>query len=229
MKIHKGEKTALIFGATGLVGSHLLDFLLMHGAYNKVISFGRRELETTHPKLTHHVIDFDDPDSFIDLIKGDDLFCCLGTTMAKAGSKEAFFKVDFIYAYRVARLGHKNRVSQFLLISSVGADKDSYFYYSRVKGEIEEAVINLSFWSTHIFRPSVLLGNRPENRWGEQIAGKIGSVIDRFSGGLLTKYKPIEADIVAKAMVNAAQKIEKGVHVYRSEFLQELSERVNEE
>ena len=229
MKIHKGNKTALVFGATGLVGGYLLDFLLVHSAYEKVITFGRRELDFEHPKLTNHIINFDEPDSFKELVVGDDLFCCLGTTMAKAGSKEAFFKVDFIYAYRVARLGKKNGVNQCFLISSVGANKDSFFYYSRVKGEIEEAIINLNFWSTHIFRPSVLLGQRNENRWGEEIAGKIGGVIDNLTGGFLTKYRPIEADIVAKSMVGAAQKLEKGVHVYPSNFLQELADRVNDE
>jgi uncharacterized protein YbjT (DUF2867 family) len=228
MKISKDKKTALVFGSTGLVGGHLVNFLLMHGAYEKVITFGRKELDFEHDKLTHHIIDFDDPESFSDLVKGDDLFCCLGTTMAKAGSKEAFFKVDFIYSFRIAKIGFKNKVNQFLLISSVGADKNSFFYYSRVKGEIEEAVQNLNYWSTHIFRPSVLLGERPENRWGEKIAGKIGNVIDKFTGGLLTKYKPIESDIVAKAMVNAAQKIEKGIHFYPSNYLQELADKEDE-
>jgi uncharacterized protein YbjT (DUF2867 family) len=228
MKISKDKKTALVFGATGLIGSHLVNFLLIHGAYENVITFGRRSIEIDHPKLEHHIIDFDNPDEFKDLIIGDDLFCCLGTTMAKAGSKEAFFKVDFIYSYRIAKIGFQNGLNQFLMVSSVGANKESFFYYSRVKGEIEEAVQNLNYWSTHIFRPSVLLGQRPESRWGEEIAGKIGSVFDRFTGGLLTKYRPIESDVVAKAMVNAAQKLEKGIHYYPSHFLQELANKENE-
>lgn len=228
MKIHKDDKTALVFGATGLIGGHLVNFLLLHGAYEKVKTFGRRELDIEHPKLEQHIVNFDDPKSVREHMTGDDLFCCLGTTRAKAGSKEAFFKVDFIYAFRVAKLGVEQGINQFFLVSSVGADKNSFFYYSRVKGEIEEAIKGLDYWSIHIFRPSVLLGERPENRWGEEIAGKIGGFLDGITGGLLTKYRPIESDIVAKAMVGAAQKFEKGIHIYPSEHLQELAEKENQ-
>ncbi|RMF29876.1 MAG: hypothetical protein D6765_03880, partial [Bacteroidetes bacterium] len=118
-----------------------------------------------------------------------------------------------------------NGVNQLLLVSSVGADPDSLFFYSRVKGELEEAVKKLDFWAVHIFQPSVLLGQRNENRWGEELAGKIGKVLDRLSGGLLTRYRPIEADYVAKAMVHAAQGLEPGVHVYPSHWLQKMAER----
>jgi uncharacterized protein YbjT (DUF2867 family) len=227
VEIIKGNKTALVFGATGLVGSHLVNFLLLHPAYEKVSVFVRRPMELEHPKLAQHVIDFDQPASFFHLVKGNDLFCCLGTTMARAGSKEAFFKVDFTYAFEAASMGAKNHVNQFLLVSSVGADTESLFFYSKVKGQLEEEVQKLNFWSTHIFRPSVLLGNRNENRWGEEIAGKLGKVIDRFTGGLLTKYRPIEADVVAKAMVNAAQGLQPGVHFYPSHWLQGVAAEID--
>ncbi len=227
MEITKDNKTALVFGATGLIGNHLVNFLLFHPAYEKVVVFLREKMDLEHPKLSQQVIDFDKPESFRDLVKGDDLFCCLGTTMAKAGSKEAFYKVDFTYAFQAASMGAKNGVNQFLLVSSVGADTDSLFFYSKVKGELEEEVQKLNFWSTHIFRPSVLLGSRNENRWGEEIAGKLGKVIDRFTGGLLTKYRPIEADVVAKAMVSAAQGLKPGVHFYPSHWLQGLAAEID--
>ncbi len=227
MEITKDNKTALVFGATGLIGNHLVNFLLFHPAYEKVVVFLRKKMDLEHPKLSQQVIDFDKPESFSDLVKGDDLFCCLGTTMAKAGSKEAFYKVDFTYAFRAANMAAKNGVNQFLLVSSVGADTDSLFFYSKVKGELEEEVQKLNFWSTHIFRPSVLLGSRNENRWGEEIAGKLGKVIDRFTGGLLTKYRPIEADVVAKAMVSAAQGLKPGVHFYPSHWLQGLAAEID--
>ncbi len=223
MKISKDKKTALVFGATGLIGGYLVKFLLVNDAYEKVITFGRRAIDIEHPKLEHHLVDFDDPTSFRELISGDDLFCCLGTTMKQAGSKEAFFKVDFIYAYEISKIAKQNGVNQFLLVSSVGADSNSLFFYSKVKGQLEEAIQKIDFWGLHIFRPSVLLGERPENRWGEEIAGKIGKFIDSFTGGLLTRYRPIEADVVAKAMINAAQGLKGGIHFYASEFLQELS------
>jgi len=224
MEIVKDQKTALLLGASGLVGGYCLRLLLEHGAYEKVVVFTRRILALTHPKLEQHVVDFDLPQTFSHLLKGDDLYCCLGTTMAKAGSKEAFFKVDYTYGYEIARTAVENGVNQFLLVSSVGASAKSIFYYSRVKGELEDAVKALPFWAVHIFQPSVLLGERNENRWGEQWAAKIGRRIDALTGGLLSKYRPVEAEVVAAAMVSVAQQFQPGVHVYPSHYLQKLSQ-----
>ncbi len=228
MEISKDNKTALVFGASGLIGGHAVQFLLLHPAYSKVVVFVRKPIALEHSKLVQHVVDFDKPETFKHLVKGDDLYCCLGTTMAKAGSREAFYKVDFTYGYQAAQMGILNGVNQYLLVSSVGADPKSRFFYSRVKGELELAVRSLSFWSLHIFQPSVLLGERNENRWGEQAAGKIGQVFDRLTGGLLTKYRPIEADVVAKAMVSAAQGLKPGVHVYPSHWLQGLAAEIDQ-
>lgn len=228
MEIAKDNKTALVFGATGLIGGHVVQFLLLHPAYEKVVVFVRRPLELEHPKLVQHVVNFDQPETFRHFVKGDDLFCCLGTTMAKAGSKEAFYKVDFTYAFEAAQMGSINGVGQYLLVSSVGADPKSMFFYSKVKGELEEAVRQMNYWALHIFQPSVLLGERNENRFGEQVAGKIGSIFDRLTGGLLTKYRPIEADVVAKAMVSAAQGLKPGVHVYPSHWLQGLAAEIDQ-
>lgn len=227
MEITKDNKTALVFGATGLVGSHVVQFLLLHPAYNRVVLFVRRPVNLEHPKLEQHIVDFDRPASFKHLVKGDDLFCCLGTTMAKAGSKEAFYKVDFTYAFDAAQMASMNGVGQYLLVSSVGADPHSRFFYSKVKGELEVAVRKMGFWGLHIFQPSVLLGERNENRFGEQLAGKIGSIFDRLTGGLLTKYRPIEADVVAKAMVSAAQGVRPGEHIYPSHWLQGLANEID--
>lgn len=217
----------MIFGASGLVGGFCLDFLLHHAAYRQVIAFVRKPLKKDHERLRQIEVDFDRPETFADKIKGDDLFICLGTTMGKAGSREAFYKVDFKYSFRAAKVAAEHGVNQLFLVSSVGADKDSMFYYSQVKGELEEAVKELPFWAIHIFQPSVLLGERNENRWGEEIAGKLGRIIDRLTGGLLTKYRPVEADVVAQAMVNAAQQLSKGIHVYPSHYLQELANQEN--
>ena len=224
MEIIKDQKTALLLGASGLVGGYCLRLLLEHGAYEKVVVFTRRTLPVSHSKLEQHVVNFDLPQTFFHLLKGDDLYCCLGTTMAKAGSRDAFFKVDYTYGYEAARAAAQNGVNQFLLVSSVGADAKSMFYYSRVKGELEDAVKALPFWAVHIFQPSVLLGERNENRWGEQWAAKIGKRIDALTGGLLTKYRPVEAEVVAAAMVSVAQQFKPGIHVYASHYLQQLSE-----
>ncbi len=229
MEIAKDNKTALVFGASGLIGGHVVSFLLLHPAYSKVVVFVRKPLDLEHPKLVQHVVNFDLPESFRQLVTGDDLFCCLGTTMAKAGSKAAFYKVDFTYAFQAAQMGSMNGVGQYLLVSSVGADPDSRFFYSKVKGELEAAVRKLNFWSLHIFQPSVLIGERNENRFGEQLAGKIGRAFDRLTGGLLTKYRPIEADVVAKAMVSAAQGLKPGLHVYPSHWLQGLANEIDQQ
>lgn len=224
IEITKGNKTALVFGATGLVGGFCLRQLLEHPAYSKIVAFSRRPLKMIHPKLVEQIVDFDQPDSFSSLIKGDDLYLCLGTTLATAGSREGFYRVDFTYNFQVAKLAAINKVNQLLLVSSVGAAKDSLFFYSRVKGELEDAVKKLPFWAIHIFQPSVLLGERNENRWGEEIAGKIGRVIDSITGGLLSKYRPVEAEVVAQAMIAAAQGLRGGLQVYPSHYLQEMAE-----
>ena len=217
MRITKDDKTALLFGATGLVGGHLLEMLLLHPAYARVVAFSRKEIAISHEKLTTHVIDFSKIETFQDLIIGDDLFCALGTTIEKAGSKENFFKVDFVYALSIAKAAAANQVNQFLLVSAVGANPDSIFFYNRVKGQLEAAITKEKFWAFHIFRPSILLGKRNENRWGENLARRLGKGLNTISGGLLDKYAPVEAATVAKVMINAAQQIKKGKHIYSSE------------
>jgi uncharacterized protein YbjT (DUF2867 family) len=212
MRITLGNKTALVFGATGLVGNHCLDELLESPIYDKVLVFGRRTVGREHPKLVEHLINFEQPATYLHLIKGDDLFCCLGTTLRKAGSKEAFRRIDYTIPLQIAKAAAHQRVNQFLLVSAVGADVDSRFFYSRVKGELEASLRTLPFWAIHIFQPSVLLGKRKEQRLGETLAGTVG----KWLGPLLDKYRPIEAATVAKAMLKAAQGMESGPHTYLS-------------
>lgn len=228
MEISAGNKTAIIVGASGLVGGHCLNFLLSNPVYTKIVSLGRKKLAVESEKLEQYQVDFDKYRSFAPYIQGEDLFITLGTTMAKAGSKEAFRKVDYDYVLNIARAAHDNGVNQLFLVSSVGADKNSLFFYSRVKGELEEAIKKMDFWSIHIFRPSILLGERPESRFGESAAKVIGKGLDFVLGGLLTKYKPVEADVVAKAMVNAAQNLKQGFHLYPSHWLQDMAEKEDE-
>ncbi len=211
-------------GASGLVGGYCLEYLLEHPAYGKVILLNRKNLDRQHQKLVQYEVDFDRLPDYEDYFEGNDLYLALGTTMAKAGSREAFYQVDFEYPFTAAQLAHQKGFNQLLLVSSVGASEDSYFFYSRVKGELENALKELPFWAVHIFQPSVLLGQRNENRWGEAIAARMGRGIDYLTGGLLTKYRPVEADVVAKAMVSAAQNLDKGVHIYPSHHLQQLAE-----
>ena len=152
-------ETALIAGATGLVGSHCLRTLLDGGYYERVIALTRRPLDRRHPRLVETIVDFEKLDE-IDLFPAADVFCALGTTMRRAGSQPAFLKVDFEYPRIIAARSAAAGARRFLLVSSVGADSRSNNFYLRVKAELEKAVNALPFESTHIFRPSFLVGER---------------------------------------------------------------------
>ena len=225
MKISVGHKTAIVVGGSGVVGGHLLNYLLASNNYSRVISLGRRKLDIKSEKLEQYIIDFDKFGTYAPLLQGDDLYLALGTTMAKAKSRENFRKVDFSYPLNISKAAMDNGVNQLMLVSSVGADAESLIFYTKVKGELEDAIKQLNFWSIHIFRPSILLGERPESRAGESIAKVIGKGLDFVLGGLLTKYKPVEAETVAKAMVAKAQELQPGIHVYPSHWIQKLSEK----
>ena len=144
------------------------------------------------------------------------MFICLGTTIKKAGSQEAFRRVDFEYIYRAAQIAAENKVNQILLISSAGADVNSSNFYSRTKGQTEEAVKKLDFWATRIFQPSLLLGDRDENRTAESFAQSVGKFFNKFTTDLFDLYQPVEAENVARAMVLAAQGTVGGLHIYQS-------------
>ncbi|UQD57540.1 NAD(P)H-binding protein [Flavobacterium sp. K5-23] len=218
-------KTALIIGSTGLVGSHLLNILLESKEYDKVITFGKRVSGNQHPKLIEHLIDFDKPESYDDLVKGDDFFCTIGTTIKKAGSKEAFRKVDFEYPKQFALIALKNGVKQFLLISSLGADANSGNFYLRTKGEIESFLENCNFESVSIVQPSLLLGNRNEFRFGEKAGAFMMKVFSFLFIGNLKKYKPIQGITVAKALFELAQKKTIGFGIYKSDTIQRIGSR----
>lgn len=228
MEISKGNKIALVLGSTGLVGSHLLDYLLASPAYARVICFVRRPLKIENPKLEVRITDFEEMSKEAPFFKGDDLFLCLGTTIAKAKSQENFYKIDFGYNYKAAAFASYNKVNQVFLVSSVGADADSRYFYAKVKGQLEDAIRKLDFWAIHIFQPSILLGERNENRFGESVAKRIGGVLNKISGGLLKKYKPVHGEVVAKAMVKSAQLLKQGIFVYASDWIQEMADEEDE-
>lgn len=225
MEISKSEKTALVLGATGLVGTYLVEQLLMHPAYAKVRILVRHKLRREHPKLEQHIVDFDHLERYRSLFRVHDLFLCLGTTMAKAGSKEAFRQVDYGYNYTAAQLASEQGANQVLLVSSVGADSEALFFYAQVKGELEEAIKELPFWAVRIFQPSFLLGERTEDRWGERVATGIARVVDSFTGNWLSRYRPVEAEYVAAAMVAEAQALRGGQSVITSDQIPRLAKQ----
>lgn len=214
------SKTAIILGSTGLTGSHLLDLLLKSDAYDRVISFVRKSSKISHLKLTEYVIDFDNPDSYKDLVKGDDLFCCLGTTINKAGSQEAFEKIDLHYPIRFAQMGKTNGVKQYLIITALGANSQSSNFYMRTKGKCEEELKKTAIPSVSVFRPSLLLGNRKEFRLGERLGAYAMRFLGLFMLGKLRKYRAVESNQVALAMFNVAQDNKTGFQVYESDLIQ---------
>jgi len=212
-------RTALVAGASGLVGGHLLRLLLEDRDYERVTSLGRRELPLTHKKLAQRVVDFDRLAEVADVPRVHDVFCCLGTTIRKAGSQEAFRKVDYGYPLELARVAVRHRASQFLLVTALGANPGSRIFYNRVKGEVEEAVKRLQFDGIHIFRPSLLVGKRAESRPAERLTVALVPLVAWAFVGPLRAYRPIRADRVARAMVRVAKEAGRGVHVYESRDL----------
>lgn len=217
------SRTALLIGATGLVGGHCLDLLLQDEAYASVVTLGRRELTLEHPKLVQHLVDFERLPDSAGLIRAQDIFCCLGTTIKRAGSQEAFYKVDFKYTHEVARLAKENGAVQFLLVSALGANAGSRVFYNRVKGEVEQAVGKLFFESVQIFRPSLLLGERAEFRRGEQVAEKLSRIFSFLFIGALKKYRPVHARAVAQAMVKVAKEQPAGLNIFESDRIRAMA------
>ncbi|SEN95619.1 Uncharacterized conserved protein YbjT, contains NAD(P)-binding and DUF2867 domains [Mesobacillus persicus] len=217
------KKTALIAGATGLVGNELLHILLKQSKYERVIVITRRRLNATHPKLHQIVVDFDHLDHYQSDLSVDDVYCCLGTTIKKAGSQAEFKKVDFTYPLELARLTKENGAEKFLIITAMGAQLDSKIFYNRVKGEIEAAIKGVGFPTVHIFRPSLLLGNRQEFRFGEKIGTILSPALSALLIGSLKKYKPIHARDVASAMYQASELTGTGVFTHESDEIQRIS------
>ena len=196
-------KTAIVIGATGLVGSFITLKLLDDNRYSKVKVFVRNSLKVKHTKLEEHIVDFEKLDLWKDEIEGDELYSALGTTIKKAGSKEAQYKIDYTYQYETAKAAVKNGVKSYMLISSAGANYKSGNFYLRMKGNLDEKVQQLNFEKIRIFRPSILVGSRSEKRAGESIGIKIAGLITRIIPAL-KKYKPIKASLVAEAMIISA-------------------------
>ncbi len=210
-------KTALLAGSTGLIGKQLLELLLKSDRYSKVIALTRNDLPA-HPKLEIVKVEFNKLNEWADKLIADDVFCCLGTTMAKAGSKDAFYQVDFFYPLLIAKTTQAKKAKQYLLVSALGANKESSIYYNRVKGEIEEAISQVGFKTVHIVRPSLLLGPRAEKRPGEHAAQLVYQL---FSFLIPKKYKAIQSGKVANAMLQLAAQEKQGNHIHESKELQD--------
>ncbi|AST00142.1 NAD(P)H-binding protein [Geobacillus thermocatenulatus] len=217
------RRTALLLGASGLVGGELLKLLLESDLYRQVTIFVRTPLPIEHEKLRQVVVDFARLESYERHFYVDDVFCCLGTTRKKAKTKQQFIQVDYEYTLRAAALAEKCRVKSFLTVSSVGANPCSPFFYQRIKGETEEALQRLAIPSLHIFRPSLLVGKRREFRLGETLAGWLLCRLPFLFVGKWKKYKPVDARQLALAMFYRAASATSGVHIYECDELARIS------
>lgn len=201
---------AIVIGATGAVGKELVRALLDDARYTEVAVFVRRDPGITHPKLTAHVINFEQPDTWRALVTGDVLFSALGTSLKQAGSKEAQRRIDYDFQYMFAEAAHANGVPHLVLLSSLGADSRSSIFYLRLKGELDDAVQRLGFDTVHIVRPPTLI--RPEaKRLGETAVVKILQGLNAV--GIAKNLAPMSVDTVARCMMEIGTENHGGVQI----------------
>lgn len=194
---------AIVIGATGMVGTELIKLLIKDDSYSEIISLVRRNGSVKDSKLIEKVIDFEQPETWKNLVKGDVLFSTLGTTIAQSKTKEAQFNVDYTYQFNVAEIAALNGVTNYVLVSSAGANSNSKAFYMNMKGKLDDAVLSLPFEFISILRPGQLAGERIKKRFGEEFALSMMYGLNKL--GLFKKYKPIQANDLAKAMIQAVQ------------------------
>ena len=193
---------ALVIGATGAVGKDLVRLLLEDEAFDRVDVFVRRHTGVSADKLLEHIVDFDRPEDWKELLRGDVLFSCLGTTIKAAGSQDAQWKVDYTYQYEAAKAARENGVRNYVLVSSVGASPKSKIFYSRMKGQLEEDVKKLGFPGCFILQPPSLI-RKGSDRFGEKASVEILKALN--AAGLFRSWKPMPTEEVAAAMLRLAK------------------------
>ncbi|GAB3099070.1 oxidoreductase [Pseudomaricurvus hydrocarbonicus] len=212
-------KTALVIGATGVTGQHIVTALLESDAYDKVVVFSRRPLTTPqaqplkHPKLISHCVDFERIPQWSRLIQGNDLFSALGTTRKQAGSKAGQYQVDYTFQAKVIAAASEHGVDRLFLVSAPGANARSKLFYSRIKGELDEFAIQQNFKAIALFKPAIIEGVRPDKRWGEKLAASVTRGLCRIPG--LRRFRPITGQQLGQSMVKCAeQPLKNGTHTF---------------
>jgi uncharacterized protein YbjT (DUF2867 family) len=216
-------KKAVIVGASGLIGSELLDLLLQSSEYQEVLVLVRKELPIANSKLVQLIIDFDNLDKYTDAITGHALFSCLGTTKAITPNVEQYRKIDHDYPVQLAQIAHQNGIKQFHLVSAIGADKKASGFYLKLKGETERDIEKVGLKTLHIYQPSLLTGRTKNTRVMETVFTVLMKVIDPLLIGGLAKYRSIPAAIVARAMFKQSFKNEVGVFIHPTDKIKQLA------
>lgn len=215
---------AIIAGATGLIGNNLLHQLLDQPQYTKVIALVRKEINMQHPKLEQLVVDFDRLENHQEHIKGDVVFCALGTTKSKTPDQGQYRKIDHQYPLDIAFIAQQNGVSQYHLVSSLGANEHSAVFYTKLKGEVERDLKTIPFKAVHIYRPSLLVGNRKEHRSMEGFMVGMMRIINPLLIGGLKKYRSIKIETVASAMRKQSLKSLDGIFTYDSDEIEKIGQ-----
>ncbi len=212
------KKTAIILGATGLTGAYLLDMLLESEDYARVKVFTRRTTGKKHEKLEEVICDLLHLEKWRELFVADEVFCCIGTTKAKTSDKALYRAIDFGIPAKAARLAEINKIKSFSLISAIGANPKSSVFYSRTKGEMEQAVLSCNIENVFIYRPSLIYGKREDKRLGESIATKVSKFFELFLFGKLKNYKSISGEELANALYQGVRKHSGRQIIFRNQF-----------
>ena len=216
-------KTAIILGATGLTGSILLQNLIHDHRYDTIKLFSRKKIEDLPLKVQQFVGNILELETFKESFTGDEVFCCIGTTAKKTPNKETYKKIDFGIPVTAVKLSKENKINTFLVISSLGANGKSNFFYNRTKGEMEQEVLQQNIPNTYILQPSIIGGNRNENRIGEKIGLAVFKLIQPLFIGNLKKYRIINAEAIATAMINLANSEHSSKQIFTSDEIQKIS------
>mgnify|MGYP002868559259 FL=1 len=210
-------RTALVVGGTGLVGGHLVDQLVRSDDYSVITVLVRQASFDSSPRLKEKVFDFKDEKSLTHLEPAQHVFCCLGTTIKKAGSKQAFRFVDCELPTRFAKWAELNKAESFSIVTSMGADSSSKIFYNKVKGEVEQKIKGCLVPRVQIFRPSLIMGGRNEFRLGEKLGKALFSILNPLMIGAAKKYRGIHAESIARGMIYYLDNLQEGVHIVESD------------
>jgi uncharacterized protein YbjT (DUF2867 family) len=217
------SKKVIIAGASGLIGSKLLNILLQEPGYDEILILVRKELSAKHKKLVQLVIDFEKLEKYATAITGHAVFCCLGSTRKKTPDLTAYHKIDHDYPFKLAQLARQNGAEQYHLVSALGANSSSSNFYTKMKGETENDIQKVGLKCLHIYEPSLITGDRTEYRPTERIATVLMKLVDPLLYGGLKKYRSIPAETIARAMFNQSLKNEEGIFIHPSDKIKLLA------